>query len=35
MATQSSGRLKNLTQLSQFIPILSWLPRYNRAWLAR
>src|SRR5512145_2094214 len=34
MATQTLERPKPSRSLASFIPILSWLPRYNRAWLA-
>jgi high affinity sulfate transporter 1 len=34
MATQSIEIPKPTRNLSRFIPILSWLPRYNRLWLA-
>jgi sulfate permease, SulP family len=34
MPTQSLESSKNSRNLSNLIPILSWLPRYNRAWLA-
>ncbi len=33
MATQSIGDPKAASKLSRFIPILAWLPRYNRTWL--
>ncbi len=33
MATQSLERTKPSRSLSSYIPILSWLPRYNRVWL--
>jgi high affinity sulfate transporter 1 len=33
MSTQSLGGSKTSRNLSSFIPILAWLPRYNRAWL--
>jgi high affinity sulfate transporter 1 len=33
MATQSIERSKTTRSLSSFIPILAWLPRYNRGWL--
>jgi high affinity sulfate transporter 1 len=33
MATQSLERERTSRSLSSLIPILSWLPRYNRAWL--
>ncbi len=34
MASESLERSKNSRGLAGFIPILSWLPRYNRLWLA-
>jgi high affinity sulfate transporter 1 len=34
MATQPLEGSKTTRSLSSYIPILSWLPRYNRAWLA-
>ena len=34
MATQSMESSKTSRRLASFIPILSWLPRYNRPWLA-
>jgi SulP family sulfate permease len=33
MATQSLGDQKKPGKLSRFIPILAWLPRYDRTWL--
>ncbi len=33
MAAQPNESLKTSRGLSRFIPILAWLPRYNRAWL--
>jgi SulP family sulfate permease len=33
MATQSLERRKTSRSISKYIPILSWLPRYDRAWL--
>jgi sulfate permease, SulP family len=33
MATQSLGDQKTASKLSRFIPILAWLPRYDRTWL--
>ncbi len=33
MATQSFGDQKTASKLSRFIPILAWLPRYDRTWL--
>ena len=33
MATQSLQRSKTSRKLSNYIPILAWLPRYNRVWL--
>jgi high affinity sulfate transporter 1 len=33
MTTKSLERSKSSRNLSRFIPILAWLPRYNRAWL--
>jgi high affinity sulfate transporter 1 len=33
MATQSLERSKTSSSLASLIPILAWLPRYNRAWL--
>jgi MFS superfamily sulfate permease-like transporter len=33
MATQSLEGSKTTRSLSSYIPILSWLPRYDRAWL--
>ncbi len=33
MAAEPNEHLKTLSGLSRFIPILAWLPRYNRAWL--
>jgi SulP family sulfate permease len=33
MATQSLGNQKTASKLSRFIPILAWLPRYDRTWL--
>jgi high affinity sulfate transporter 1 len=33
MATQSLDKPKPPRSLSNLIPILAWLPRYNRAWL--
>jgi high affinity sulfate transporter 1 len=33
MAAEPTESLKTSHSLSRFIPILSWLPRYNRAWL--
>ena len=33
MTTQSIQRAKPSSNLSRFMPILSWLPNYNRAWL--
>jgi SulP family sulfate permease len=33
MATQSLGDQKTVSKLSRFIPILAWLPRYDRTWL--
>jgi SulP family sulfate permease len=33
MATQSLGDQKTTSKLSRFIPILAWLPRYDRTWL--
>jgi high affinity sulfate transporter 1 len=34
MTTESMQNSKPSRRLASFIPILSWLPRYNRAWLA-
>jgi SulP family sulfate permease len=34
MATQSLGDQKTASKLSRYIPILAWLPRYDRTWLA-
>ncbi|NTU85709.1 MAG: SulP family inorganic anion transporter, partial [Chloroflexales bacterium] len=34
MATQSVEGAKPSHSLSRFVPILAWLPRYDRAWLA-
>jgi sulfate permease, SulP family len=33
MATQSVADQKTASKLSRFIPILAWLPRYDRTWL--
>ena len=33
MATQSLGDQKTASKLSRFIPILAWLPHYDRTWL--
>ena len=33
MATRSIESTKTSRSLSSFIPILAWLPRYNRGWL--
>src|SRR5512137_645901 len=33
MASQSLDSVKTSRKLTRLIPILSWLPRYNRAWL--
>ncbi len=33
MATQSLEPAKTSRKLSSYIPIISWLPSYNRAWL--
>ena len=33
MATQPLEGSKTTRSLSNYIPILSWLPRYDRAWL--
>jgi high affinity sulfate transporter 1 len=33
MANQSLGDQKTASKLSRFIPILAWLPRYDRTWL--
>ncbi len=33
MATKSLTDQKTASKLSRFIPILAWLPRYNRTWL--
>jgi SulP family sulfate permease len=33
MATQSLEHPKTTRSLSRFVPILGWLPRYNRLWL--
>jgi len=33
MATESIDRMKTTSTLSRLVPILGWLPRYNRAWL--
>jgi SulP family sulfate permease len=33
MATQPLGNQKTASKLSRFIPILAWLPRYDRTWL--
>ena len=33
MTTQSVQRSKPSSNLARFMPILSWLPNYNRAWL--
>ena len=33
MSLKTIERPKEPTTLSRYIPILSWLPRYNRAWL--
>ena len=33
MSTQPLERSKTSNRLTRFIPILSWLPSYNRAWL--
>ena len=33
MAVEPNERQKASSGLSRFIPILAWLPRYNRAWL--
>ena len=33
MTTQSLGDQKTTSKLSRFIPILAWLPRYDRTWL--
>jgi MFS superfamily sulfate permease-like transporter len=34
MDTHSPDNLKKPTKLSRLIPILSWLPNYDRAWLS-
>jgi hypothetical protein len=33
MSIQLLDNSKKPSKLSQFIPILAWLPSYNRAWL--
>jgi len=33
MSTQSLERSKTPSRISRLIPILSWLPKYNRGWL--
>jgi hypothetical protein len=33
MATKSLEGSKSSRSVASFIPILSWLPRYDRAWL--
>jgi sulfate permease, SulP family len=33
MATQSFRDQKTVSKLSRFVPILAWLPRYDRTWL--
>ena len=34
MTTTAVRTAEKTTGISRFIPILSWLPRYNRSWLA-
>jgi len=34
MATQSLKNTKTSNKLSDFLPILSWLPSYDRSWLS-
>src|SRR5512139_933806 len=33
MTTQTVQRSKPSSNLARYMPILSWLPNYNRAWL--
>src|SRR5512147_3259201 len=33
MATQSLEHPQTTRSFTRFVPILSWLPRYNRGWL--
>ena len=33
MTTTAQGQRASKSLLSKYLPILTWLPRYNRAWL--